>query len=68
MIQLEEKSGLGDGQKIETEMAKQAGLKIFRTYTDNALDDADDDVDDLYHMKMRMHDVASRVKTWYESG
>jgi len=33
MIQVEEKKGLGDGQKIETEMAKQVDLKVFRTYT-----------------------------------
>jgi len=33
MIQVQEKSGLSDGQKIETEMAQQAGLKIFRTMT-----------------------------------
>merc|ERR1712061_542061 len=33
MIQVEEIEGLGDGQKIETEMAKEANLKVFRTYT-----------------------------------
>jgi len=33
MIQVEEKKGLGDGQKIETDMAKQVDLKVFRTYT-----------------------------------
>jgi hypothetical protein len=30
MIQAEEKGGLGDGQKIETEMAREAGIKVFR--------------------------------------
>merc|ERR1719219_941193 len=33
MIQVQEKHGLSDRQKIETEMAKQAGVKIFRTTT-----------------------------------
>jgi len=33
MIQVEEKQGLGNGQKIETKMAKQVDLKVFRTYT-----------------------------------
>merc|ERR1712129_586497 len=31
MTQIEEKGGLGDGQKIETEMATEAGIKVFRT-------------------------------------
>merc|ERR1711935_1173058 len=33
MIQVDEFDGLGDGQKIETLMAEQVGLKIFRTFT-----------------------------------
>jgi len=33
MIQVQDKNGLDDGQKIETEMAQQAGVKIFRTMT-----------------------------------
>jgi len=33
MIQVDEFEGLGGGQKIETLMAKEAGLKIFRTFT-----------------------------------
>jgi len=33
MIQVEEKQGLGDGQDIEAEMARQVGLKVFKTYT-----------------------------------
>jgi len=33
MIQVEEDQGLGDGQKIETAMAKEVGLKVFRTYS-----------------------------------
>jgi len=35
MIQVQEQHGLGDGHKIETEMAQQAGVKIFRTTTDS---------------------------------
>jgi len=31
MIQVQEKAGLGAGQEIKTELAKQVGLKIFRT-------------------------------------
>merc|ERR1712008_636548 len=34
MVQVEEFSGLGQGQKIETMMAIQVGLKVFRTFTD----------------------------------
>jgi len=33
MIQVQEVNDLGNGQKIETEMAEQVGLKIFRTTT-----------------------------------
>merc|ERR1712008_552711 len=33
MIQPEERSGFGNGQLIETDMAKQAGIKVFRTWT-----------------------------------
>jgi len=36
MIQVEERNGLGDGQKIETKMAKEVGIKVFRTYTNEA--------------------------------
>jgi len=31
MLQVQENGGLGAGQRIETEMAKQVGLKIFRS-------------------------------------
>merc|ERR1712008_122310 len=37
MIQVEEKQGLGDGQKIETEMGKEVDLKVFRTYTNEEM-------------------------------
>jgi len=33
MIQVREKQGLSDGQKIETEMAQQAGIKICHATT-----------------------------------
>jgi len=37
MIQVQEKHGLSVRQKIETEMAQQAGVKIFRTTTTSEL-------------------------------
>jgi len=33
MIQVDEFEGLGSGQRIETSMAEEVGLKIFRTFT-----------------------------------
>jgi len=56
MLQVEEVSGLGDGQKIETEMTKQAGLKIFRTYTNHS---------DMNRYWMDL--VTKRVQAWYET-
>jgi len=35
MIQLEETEGLSKSQEVELEMGKEAGIKIFRTSTDN---------------------------------
>merc|ERR1712032_1811101 len=55
MIQVEEANGLGDGQKIETEIAKEINLKVFRTYTDS---------DDLHVCFFRL---GKAVKEWYES-
>ena len=57
MIQVEEEKGLGDGQKMETIMAQQVGLKIFRTYTNwgTLLDDS-------------MRKVSKAVKEWYDKG
>jgi len=52
MIQLQEKCGLSDGQKIETEMAQQAGVKIFRTTT------ASEDVFGLWRLEQA-------IKDWY---
>jgi len=68
MIQVEETKGLGDGQKIETEMAEQVGLKVFRTYTN---------VDDFatpaswtnpdYRFN-GIDAISKAVKDWYETG
>jgi len=52
MIQVQEKSGLSDGQKIETEMAQQAGVKIFRTTTTS------EDVYGLWRLEQA-------IKDWY---
>jgi len=57
MIQAEEKEGLGDGQKLETEMAREVGLKVFRTYTNYSGVDGED-----------MGRISNAVKEWYESG
>jgi len=55
MIQVEEEQGLGDGQKIETEMAREAGLKVFRTYTN-------------YGCGPEMKCISKAVEDWYKSG
>jgi len=57
MIQAEEKEGLGDGQKLETEMAREVGLKVFRTYTN---------YEGVHGEDMGM--ISNAVKEWYESG
>lgn len=57
MIQVEERKGLGDGQRIETEMAKQVGLKVFRTYTNS----------DRFSKK-DFTPISIAVKEWYRSG
>jgi len=58
LIQVEEKDGLGAGQKIETEMAKEVGIKVFRTYTTN---------DKMDERRLRER-LAQRVQAWYDSG
>jgi len=58
MIQVEEKEGLGDGQKIETEMADQVELKIFRVI--------EKEVDYFDHQ--RFHRVVDAVKAWCDNG
>merc|ERR1712129_165922 len=55
MIQVEEKNGLGAGQEIETEMAKQVGLKIFRTQEGYQ--------DRLHHATFPR--IGKAVKAWY---
>jgi len=61
MIQVEETEGLGHGQKIETEMAKDVNLKIFRTYTN--LDFVEDEDLDNGFKKL-----SKAVQEWYEKG
>lgn len=56
MIQVQEVGGLGEGQRIETDMARQAGLKIFRTVTE----------DSSFHA-WQMRQISKAVKTWYGS-
>jgi len=53
MIQVREKQGLSDGQKIETEMAQQAGVKIFRATTTS------EDVYGLWRLEQA-------IKDWYK--
>jgi len=55
MIQVEEKEGLGPGQMIETEMAREVGLKVFRTYTSWPAVNQDD-----------VKKVSAAVKEWYD--
>jgi len=57
MIQVEEKKGLGDGQKIETEMARKVGLKIFRTYNN---------LTRFYSSDIK--EISKTVEEWYEGG
>jgi len=59
MIQVEEweGKGLGDGQKMETEMARDVGLKVFRTYTN------------VTNLTVgMMSSISEAVKEWYDSG
>jgi len=54
MIQVQEKNGLGNGQKIETEMAMQAGVKVFRTTTTS---------EDMYERSL--YSLERAIKHWY---
>jgi len=64
MIQVEEEHGLGDGQKIETEMARQVKAKVFRTYTNiDGVADADKG-----HAFDSMQIISKAVQDWYEGG
>jgi len=57
MIQVEESEGLGAGQKIETVMAKQLGLKVFRTYTDESI-----------WQNNTIEKISQSIEEWYTSG
>jgi len=57
MIQVQEKKGLGAGQEIETIMAKEVGLKVFRTCTES--DDFRQD---------RIEKVRKKIEEWRSSG
>jgi len=57
MIQVQDKHGLDDGQRIETEMAQQANVKIFRTMTTS------EDVDD-----QQITVLEQTIQDWYKKG
>jgi len=57
MIQVQEKSGLGAGQRIETVMAEQVGLKVFRTLTES--DDFRQD---------RIEKLRAKIEEWKQNG
>jgi len=56
MLQIEEQDGLDEKQTKETEMAKETGIKVFRTYTDN----------DFLSMK-GIRTISAVVQAWYTS-
>jgi len=56
MIQVQEVGGLGESQRIETDMARQTGLKVFRTVAQ----------DSSFH-SWQMRQVSKAVKAWYDS-
>jgi len=55
MIQVMETSGLGGGQQIETAMAEEIGIKVFRTYTNYG--DFEND---------RIEKLSKRIQEWHE--
>jgi len=57
MIQVQEKKGLGAGQEIETIMAKEVGLKVFRTRTES--DDFRQD---------RIEKLRAKIEEWKQNG
>jgi len=65
--QVEEHQGLGDGQKIETEMAKQVGLKIFRTYTNVVEIKPTGAFWEGYEFN-GIDAISKAVQEWYENG
>jgi len=58
MIQVEEHAGLGKGQLLEAEMAKEVGVKVFRTYTNSS----------TALLRSQLGRVVKAVKDWYETG
>jgi len=59
MVQAEERSGLGAGQRIEINIAEQLGLKVFRTYTNLPWFTAESGM---------FRPLGAAIKTWYDSG
>jgi len=58
MIQVEECNiGLGRGQMLETAMAKEVGMKVFRTYTDR-MSVGEDEIGRL----------SKKIEEWYQTG
>lgn len=58
MIQAEEKGGLGDGQKIETGMAKEAGIKVIRTYQ----------YPSQHTFTWNIEKISKHIQAWYANG
>jgi len=62
MIQVEETQGLGLGQEIETEMAQQVKVKVFRTYTNMTY------LGGAVYSFDSMKVISKAVQDWYKSG
>jgi len=62
MIQVEETQGLGLGQEIETEMAQQVKIKVFRTYTNMTY------LGGAVYSFDSMKVISKAVQDWYKSG
>jgi len=60
LIQIEEMIGLGDGQKMETAMAREVNLKVFRTFTNSMFFDGDG----WDSIKV----ISKAIQEWYDSG
>lgn len=59
MVQVEEPGGLGNGQKIETEIAKEVGIKVFRTYTFDR---------NWGFEQCDLKNLSKTIKDWYMTG
>jgi len=62
MVQVQERSGLGLGQKIETDMARLAKLKVFRIFQHPHVDDA------YWLQEHLIAALAKEVQCWLDSG